>query len=648
MIHTIRMFFAQKPLPKWGGVGVGLLIWLLISFQTFASGGDSTKVRAKYAWQGKAPKKTISIPMLKNTRLENLNYSGSVDFVSFYRNMSASYSDLSSPKKNLEFTPYPAGSQYNANFYRQPLLNLYISGSPTPSTTFAIEYAMAHFYTGQSTDSSKKLNVQNMLQFHGNVYTKKGMFMLTAGGGAMNYSLSPFTMYNKDFREPMFEKLPWDWYTNANMKYNDLFNNSATTTTSYLTNTATQGFIIEGTDLPANFGFSTFYGRSSFTTTPLRADSAFPVEILAGKVYTGKDSTGKIGINAYKLLGYTDRVKRIHDSREILSVDFLLKNAKYKIYAEAGAGSVHNPASSGLIGAALSGSFTLYNKKIRLPIYAQIYSVDKNVAALENAVLNANASVVQGGYGNDPKFNNGYYPAFLQEVTMMSSNRHGLILKLDKVFDKFRFELGNAISQEKENLANEASFGQMVNAFSRSRFSPWVQGAGPYGRIHNRFRRSFETVQITDTSSYLKTFNATDLSLKLRLKFLKRELILMNYAYAGSIGKTISPIPNFGNNSFLKTFYEEFSAYYQLKSNIMLLSFYSFQQSKANDQTILSTENGKPLSQFGTGYGFGIDYDFAANAGLFLRHRWMEHRDENFSLDKFKGTETMVELKLFF
>ena len=639
------MFFAQKPLSQWVGVGVGLLM----SFQTFAGGGDSSKTTFKYALIGKKPpKKTLQLPFFQNTRLENLNYAGSVDFVSYYRNMQTAYSDMASPMKNLEFTPYSAGSQYNANFYRQPLLNLYISGNPTSNTTFAIEYAMSHFYTGQTTDSSKKLNVQNMLQFHGNVYTSKGTFILTAGGGAMNYSLSPFTMYNKDFREPMFEKLPWDWYTNANMKYNDLFKNSATITTSYLTNTATQGFIVEGTDLPANLGFSAFYGRSSFTTTPLRVDSAFPVEILAGKIYKGKDSTGKIGINAYKLFGYTDRVKRIHDSREIVSTDFLYKNKKIKFFTEIGAGSVHNPASSGAIGAALNVNFTLFNNKLQLPIYVQVYSVDKNVAALESAVLNANLSVMQGGYGNDPRYNNGYYPSFLQEVTMMSNNRNGLILKVDKVFDNFRIELGNAVSQEKENLVNVASFGQMANAFSRSRFTPWLQSAGPYGKVNNRFRRSFETVPITDNSSYLKTFNATDLTLKLRLKFLKRELILSNYSYAGSIGKSISPIPVFSSSSFIRTFYEEFSGYYQLKSNITLLGFYSIQQTKANDQTTLSTENGKPLSQIGTGYGFGIDYDFAANAGLFIRHRWMNHRDENFSLDKFKGTETMVELKLFF
>ncbi len=346
-------------------------------------------------------------------------------------------------------------------------------------------------------------------------------------------------------------------------------------------------------------------------------------------------------------MGFTDRVHRIHDTREIVTADFLIKKSRYKIYMEGGFGSVHNPASSGATGAAISVGFNLYNTKLGLPLFLQVYSVDVNVAALESAVLNANASVVQGGYGTDPKYNNGYYPAFLQEVGMMSNNRNGAILKIDKVSDRFQVELGNAVSQEKQNIFQGVSFEQMVNAFSRSRFSPWTQNAGPYGRINNRFRRSFETLAITDSGNYKKAFNSADLTLKMKIRLFKRDIILSNYCFAGSVGKTISPIPVWNTGSFVRSFFEEFSAYVPLKKNVMLLGFYSIQINKANGQTQLA-ENGKPLDQIGTGFGFGIDYDFASNAGIFLRHRWMEQKDENFTADRFKGTETMVELKVFF
>ena len=62
----------------------------------------------------------------------------------------------------------------------------------------------------------------------------------------------------------------------------------------------------------------------------------------------------------------------------------------------------------------------------------------------------------------------------------------------------------------------------------------------------------------------------------------------------------------------------------------------------------LKQETGKPRNQFGTGFGIGIDYDFASTAGIYFRHRWFDHKDSNFKLDRFKGQESSVELKIFF
>jgi hypothetical protein len=605
----------------------------------------------KYSNRGRRSLSQVaSLPFMKNkNKIDQLTFSGIVDFISFYRVMSIAYPDMGMLRKNIEFTPYPITNQANGNYYRQPLINLIISGAPSVNTSFAIEYVMSHFFTGQTGDTARKLSVQNMLQFHGNVKTAYGNFLLSAGGGAINYSISPFTMYNKDFREPLFEKLPWDWYTNSFQKYKEQFRTSSTTVPTYLTNTATQGFILEGSNLPAHFGFSAFYGRSNYTITPDRANAGYPTQLIAGKLYKGSDSTGKVGLNIYDQAGFTDRVKNIKDQRKILTLDFLYNSSKIRIYSEVGYGVVQNPSNQGKAGEAINAGLTVFNNRIRLPVQLQVYSIDKNVAALESAVLNANASVSQGGYASDPIYNNGYYPAYLQEVNMMANNRQGIIFRLDKVFNNFRIEFGNAVSREKENILNAVSFEHMVNAFSRSRFRPWYQGAGPYRRISNRYRRSFETIRITDTlTPYIKYFNASELTMKLKMKFLKRGLIISNYCYAGSSGKNLSPIPVFNPSSFVRVFYEEVSAYYNVHDKLTLLGFYGIQRNIANTQTELSIENHKPLNQLGTGYGFGIDYDFAPSAGLFIRYRWMQHKDYNFFLDKFKGQETIVELKIFF
>jgi opacity protein-like surface antigen len=78
------------------------------------------------------------------------------------------------------------------------------------------------------------------------------------------------------------------------------------------------------------------------------------------------------------------------------------------------------------------------------------------------------------------------------------------------------------------------------------------------------------------------------------------------------------------------------------------VGYAGLEQNKASRKTALDTETGNPLNQSGTGYGIGIDYDFAQNFGIYLRHRWMEHKDKSFLLDQFSGQETVAEIKISF
>lgn len=625
-----------------------LLAWQnAISRDSISTSGPTTLNRlSKTTLSTQGGLQGILIPKILG--LKDLFVSGTLDFIGFYRNLPSGYPSLSTPKQNLEFTPYPAGGNFNGNFYRQPLLNLVIGAAPSKNTSFAIEYAMSHFYTGQSGDTTRKLSVQNMLQLHGSVATPYGNFLLTAGGGALNYSLSPITIFNKDFREPMFEKLPWDWYSKSFEKYSDQYSTSNTSTPPYIINTATQGFILEGTDLPKKLGFSAFYGRSNFSITPSRADSSYPSQLLAGKIYHGSDSTGKLSINGYDQFGYVDNIGSDKDLKQIVTTEYKYVNQWMRIHAELGTGRVVNPSNKSQWGEAISFNYTLYNKKIGLPIQLQLYSLDKNVAAMEAAYLNANPSVSQGGYGTASQYNNALYPSYLQEVTMLANNRRGGYLKIDKILKNWRIELGNAISQEKKNLSNTVSFQHMVNAFSRSRFQPWIQNTGPYKLINNRYRRSFETIALTDSSRQSKYYNATDLSVKYKSKLFRRNIILNGYAYAGAISKQLRIAPIINNTSYLYTMFGELSAYYQIHPKLTLIGFYSLQSTKANEHTQKSDDTQNTLDQKGTGYGFGLDFDFAPNAGIFLRQRWMQHKDKSFVLDQFKGYETTVELKIFF
>lgn len=577
--------------------------------------------------------------------LSDVSVSGNANFVTFYRSMAVRYPGSAGGENDLSFTPYAVSNEFSGNFSQQPFLTINVSAQPTSRTSFSVDYALSHLFTGSNFDSSKTLTVQNLFEFYGGIETKHGVFNLRAGGGAMEYSLSPLTIYNKEFREPAFERLPWEWRMNSYEVYEDAYENTTALAPSSVYNTATQGFILEAMDLPGSFGVTAIYGRSNSTLLPDRALADHPLQLAAGRIYKVLSSTEKIGINYYHQFGYTDGVNRTFDNRQVATLDFLLSSKKVDFSGEIGVGTLDNPESDNSIGEAVSLSLRLLNAKVSMPLKLQVYRIDKNVAALESAVLNSNASVQQGGYGSNRDYENSLYPAYLAEIEMMSNNRQGLIFNIDKVFEVFKIEFGYAVSEELEKVEDRVSIQQMVNSFSRSRFNPWIMGTGPYGRVSNRFRRSFETISIVDPYDEKKTFQAIDLSFKVRFQLFSRELILMNFTYRGVVGVDISP---FSDRRYLTTTYEEFSAYYKLMKRFNLLGFYSSQWTKGGERTELSVSNNKPIDQYGYGIGFGLNYDFTPTAGLYLRHKWMKHTDPNFVEDQFKGTETTVELKYFF
>ncbi|HOY95588.1 MAG TPA: hypothetical protein PK509_07620, partial [Catalimonadaceae bacterium] len=184
--------------------------------------------------------------------------------------------------------------------------------------------------------------------------------------------------------------------------------------------------------------------------------------------------------------------------------------------------------------------------------------------------------------------------------------------------------------------------------YSRSRFAPWQQYTGPYARIGNRFRMSLERVFITQDADKIKYMSATFVDLKYRFPTGQRFSYLTSYSSVGSIGT--SPLQTNVNleSGFLRTIFQEAELMISVHKSVYLVGYAGWEWNKASQKTQLSSENGNPLNQTGSGYGFGIDFEIAEYTGLYFRHRWMEHTDKSFVLDHFKGQESVVELKISF
>jgi hypothetical protein len=605
-----------------------------------------------FQWSGKQYKESLTSTSTTNNAalLNKISVSGFVRFLAIYRNMDIAYSDMESSKRNISFGDYPVNLSSPVNSASSyPLLNIDIKAKPSANSTIDIGYSFIHNYSGKLSDTSKTVTARSNLNLNGSLVTKAGTFRLAAGGGVLWSSISPLTVSNPEYRDVYYERLPWDSYNNSFQRYNDYYLTSNSVGSERFGNAAMQGFILSGERLPLGLGFTAIYGRSAQSASFDRLAMQYPSLLYAGRV-DKQFGPLKIGVNYYNQWGYTDRVNYIDDKTQVITGDIRFKKKGINFYTESGAGRVLNPSNTNAWGFAFMTAFDLDKSLVKIPLQLKLYSVDVNVGSLVSSSLNSNPNIVSGGYGNDPLYATAAtFVNVAQEVGQIANNRTGLSLKLEKAFGKLNVNLATAISQENQNLYDTITIQHRVNAFSRSRFKPWYQAGGPYGTLKSVWMRTYENIYITDSvHDYKKGFNGLDLTLKYKFRIFNRSLIVMNYNNYNSIQEGLSAIPQFSSKAFVKTFYEEFSMFYQLSRRYTLVGFFGMERVMANTRTKLSTENGKPVDQTGRGIGFGIDYDFADNAGLYLRHRWMQHEDKNFVLDQFKGQETTIELKLFF
>lgn len=629
--------------------------------------------------------------------------------------------------------------------YQEPLFLLRLEGAITSKSFFKAEYLFDHQMlgtfnndltttgNGPSSTSNRRAMVYRVLEFTAGANTSIGSFKLMAGGGVMWYRLSPFTYWNFEYRDDMFERYPWEPEGSSWGRYNRFYSDQNISRDSRWGNTGTQGFILEGNGLPLGFNFAAIYGKTDnsggFQTYLART----PKNVAAGKI---EKSLGKhkLGINYFNQFGFTDgsahpvyydqdsaslgisgtptgtrndylATSMLKTRQQIVTADGRINLKNIKIYTELGMGryqdslinaDLHREEDMGLIqtiiedsiGLQKSGNYYVgglnynwghaFNLQVefdkaltRVPFGLQVYSISKSVVNVNSAVLNsANPHALNDlrnvGTANDITTIEGAITDVQNQ--QMTNNRWGFRLKHEESYRKLKLMVGINWEQEHENLFNVVSFHHQLNSFTRSRFGYFQRFIGPYYRVINLFRRSFEQIPITDTVvDYKKGYNGIALGLKYKFNVLNRDLIISSYSNYNSVTPGFSLIPKFSDEAFLRVFYQEFMAFYAVHPQLTLIGTLGFERNVANMRTALvddSTgnyilnenetdyayrpEGGKAMNQYGTGYGLGFDYDIKGRAGIFFRHRWFFHEDRNQFKDKFYGQETTLELKIFF
>jgi hypothetical protein len=148
--------------------------------------------------------------------------------------------------------------------------------------------------------------------------------------------------------------------------------------------------------------------------------------------------------------------------------------------------------------------------------------------------------------------------------------------------------------------------------------------------------------------------------LQLQLKqFINTPFLPFYLLYVGSFGSAQEGfrfLPVTGNKAMLRTHYHELDAIFKLSKYMSLVTTFGKEYIKGNNQLnrgdnvdgILGSLANDPVNQEGTLFGLGIDYRISNNTYLYARKRWFNQQDKSFVKDQIKGTETTIELKVFF
>ena len=607
--------------------------------------------------------------------------------------------------------------------YQEPFLLLRLEAKPSSKTSFKIEYAFDDQLDGIIksnknepvdgiiTPYSKRVSIYRIFQFQAQTITTKGTFKIIAGGGVNWYRLSPLTLWNYEYRDDLFERYPWEPEGKAMSRYNSFYEVQNVARDARWGNTGTQGFILEANSLPLGFNAVILYGKTDNSGGFQSYVNGIPKNMLSGRISKTLGAQ-QIALNYFSQFGYYDGTALYKIDQNIASAEWKRNFKVFKVFLEAGAGryaengtltsanyyhyfgrstSSSDTAASFINPWAPCANLQIDIDKNIFPLSAQFFYINKSVVNVNSQVLNTSNSHAMGTPSN---VNSPYDVTTLRgavtDVGQMANNRMGTSLKYENTFKKLKLMMGTGVSQEIENLYktytsssynmpnnfasflgyaqsfNSITFQHRANQFTRSRFGYYMNNVGPYNKVINMYRRSFETVAITDTNvNYRKGYNSIDFNWKYKFLIGKRDLIISNYYNYSSVQDHLSPFPVFSNKAFLRYFYTELNTFFSLHSKLTLIAFVSFERVMGNMRTALAdadgklitdptsgiavyNANGKPIDQFGHGYGFGVDYDFAPRAGIYLRSRWFDHRDKNFISDQFSGIESSLELKIFF
>jgi hypothetical protein len=592
--------------------------------------------------------------------LKKLNVNGYYRFFGINRDLEQSFVVI----PGNQYANAPAYILGTGDVYRDPpLMLLNLSVQPTSKTFIGMDYALYHNFTGNIGNSPINLNLG--INLTGSIQTSSGKF--TAHMGGINWTdmsgmvFSSFVGYQ---RFSIYERYPWENNSVSYDRASNYFEYGNISRDMRFGMQAFKGMMIDGNELPYNFSFRFLYG-----VTPVQSiiGSKIPAYTMGLRIRKQMKNQS-IGFNMMNYTSFLDSIAKEEAGIQLQTISYDANWKGFELSTEFGRGQLYSTVQNEGWGNAIRLKIKTPAKITKIPFdiegfymspqFVNYYGnfLSSNTAFLSTASVNQTGSSA-GGSGGISNF-----AGSITDVGMISNNRKGFSFNFWLDLTKTtKLNVGNMVSSEIKSMGRTLAFGHKINALPFSRFVPFVNNVGAYNNWTSYFRGFSQSMEIVDTNASgmpktLTNFNMLQVQLKQKVNMPWMPFYLLYVGSFGSAQADFSFIPEFSNKAYLRTFYHEFDAIFMLNKQISLITSYGKENITGNAQLnkgdnrdgVLGSINNNAIEQESTMLGLGLDLNISKNTTLYLRRRWFSQEDKSFLKDNIKGTETTIELKLYF
>jgi hypothetical protein len=592
-----------------------------------------------------------NFPKMEPARLRTLNANGFFRQFLTYRHLPGNYAYL--PTSQMLPREFFVGDDSQL-----PTLMVNITGKTRPGATFGMDLFAFQFLDNPGRPAygvTGDLGGHLLLNLGMNVYatlpTAWGPLSVKLGGihweEMTDLTMGAYTGYN---RYMLFDRNPWDPIgTTPFARYQRYIEAGSVNQEMRWGKRAFVGGVVDWVGLPHGQKIKVLVGKNEqnggFDRRPNGAwggQYSIPV---------GRSRKWVFSAQSMQQRSYQDSMLRKPFGSGAATGKLAAVSGRWTASAEAGYGyyfSDDNGQSGGLVAQLRAARSMGKRFQMLLHAYAVHPGAVNNASAVVNgSVQEAAVNQIPAGQAGSQAVLNPVGPSLLG-FAQLANNRFGADLNAVYKAKHVYLTGGYSATRQWEAGGTTFAFGHPVNALTRSRFYRWgfPQAVGPYGRTNVLYRSTYELLDFKVPVDQPLHFSQWEAQALYSIPVGNHQIAFNHLVRAHSVQQQPSLL-YVRPDAVLRQYSSENEIYWKTSDRWTWVGCASADATLGSLKTNYSA-TGRPIDQRGWALGWGFDCWAADNAQIFFRSKAFSFADRSFELDAFRGTETTVELKLFF